>query len=58
MKKNSNFGPRPISRWGQRVAANTAELLAEKYDVILVIFTHDDKLFETKAKIVNLNYTK
>ena len=32
---------------GQRVAVNTAQLLAERHDITLVIFTDNETLFET-----------
>ncbi len=43
---------------GQRVALNTAQLLAERYDVTLVIFTDDEKLFNTDIRVINLKCTK
>ena len=58
MKKIAILVPDLSLGGGQRVAVNTAQLLANNHDVSLVIFTDKEKLFDTKTKVINLNCTK
>jgi len=58
MKKIAILVPDLCLGGGQRVALNTAQLLAQKHDVNLVIFTDEDTLFKTNIKVINLNCSK
>jgi len=58
MKKVAILVPDLSLGGGQRVALNTAELLAKTYTVHVVVFTKKDQLFKTPIKIIDLNISK
>lgn len=55
MKKIAILVPDLSLGGGQRVAVNTAQLLAYKYKVTLVIFTDEKQLFDAHTQLINLN---
>jgi len=58
MKKIAILVPDLCLGGGQRVAVNTATLLARNYEVSLVIFTNDEQLFHVNTRVINLNCSK